>query len=162
MPHPIYLAAAFVGTVELVETYIGKSSGYDWVVADEIRLILKGDKGVGIISYLHNSAQSKTIIDIHGTKKHLRIDLFNSVITEYGAGTGTRSSRAAENINQSFSILTNTIFSTFSVISGQFYSGHYTLIRKFIESIQNNSEPPVTLPEARDVIAVMEKVAARI
>ncbi len=162
LPHPIYLAAAFIGKLEPVGTYSGKSSSYDWVVADEIRIVLKGRKGMGTISYLCNSAKSKTIIDIHGTKKHLRIDLLNSVMTEYGVGTETRPSRALENLGQSFSMLASTVSTTLSVISGKFHNGHYTLIQRFIESIQNDTEPPVTLQEARDVIEVVEKVTAQI
>jgi predicted dehydrogenase len=161
LPHPLYLTAAFLGKVELVRKYSSKSSSYDWVVADEIRVVVNSEKGVGVISFLNNSAQSKTIIDIHGTKKHLRIDLFNSVMTEYGSGTGSRFSRALENLNQSFAILASTVFTTQSVISGKFHSGHYILIQRFIESIQNDTEPPVTLQEARDVIEVLEKVSVR-
>ncbi len=162
LPHPIYLAAAFLGKLEPIGTYTRKSSSYDWVVADEIRIILKGRKGMGTISYSCNSAKSKTIIDIHGTKKHLRIDLLNSVITEYGVGTESRPSRALENLGQSFSILAGTVSTSLSVISGKFRNGHYTLIQRFVESIQNNTEPPVTLQEARDVIEVVEKITTQI
>jgi len=162
LPHPIYLAAAFAGKLEPIATYTGKSSGYDWVAADEIRVIWKANKCMGTISYSCNSPKSKTIIDIHGTRKHLRIDLLNSVMTEYGIGIGTRPSRALENLSQSFSILASTISTTLSVISGKFHSGHYTLIERFIESIQDDSEPPVTLQETRDVMEVLERVTAQI
>ena len=131
-------------------------------MADEIRIILKGRKGMGIISYSCNAAKSKIIIDIHGTKKHLRIDLWNSVMTEYGVGTESRPSRALENLSQSFSILASTLSTTLSVISGTFHSGHYNLMQRFIKSIQNDTEPPVTLQEARNVLEVMEKVTAQI
>jgi len=162
LPHPIYLAVAFLGKVEPVQTYTGKSRSYDWVVADEIRVVLKSEKGVGTISYSCNSAKNKVIIDIHGTRRHLRIDLWNSVMTGYGFGTETRTSRALENLLQSFSILTNTTSTTLNVITGKFHCGHYTLIRQFIQSIQNNSEPPVTFQQARDVIEVLEKITAQI
>jgi predicted dehydrogenase len=162
LPHPIYLAAAFLGNLEPVGTHTGKSSSYDWVVADEIRIILKGGKGMGAITCGCSSSKDKVILNIYGTKKNLRIDLWNSVITEYGVGTGTRPSRALENLGQSFSILASTVSTTLSVVSGKFHTGHYTLIRRFIQSIQNDTEPPVTLQEARDVIEVVEKITAQI
>ncbi len=162
LPHPIYLAAAFLGKLEPVGTHAGKSSSYDWVVADEIRIVLVAERGMGTINFSCSSPQSKTIIDIHGTKEHLRIDLLNSVMTKYGAGSGSIPSRALENLGQSYSILTNSISTTLSVVSGRFRQGHYTLIKRFIESIQNDTEPPVTLQEARDVIEVVEKVTAQI
>jgi predicted dehydrogenase len=162
LPHPIYLAAAFLGKVEPVGIHSGKVSSYDWVVADETRVILKGIKGVGTITYSPSSAKFKMIIDIHGTKKHLRIDLWNSVMTEYGIGAESLPSRALENLSQSFSILTSTLSTTLSVISNTFHSGHYNLMQAFINSIQKDIEPPVTLQEARNVLEVMEKVAAQI
>jgi predicted dehydrogenase len=162
LPHPIYLTEAFLGKVEPVRIYTGKSRSYDWLIADDIKVVLKSRKGLGTISYSCNSAKNKVIIDIHGTRRHLRIDLWNSVMIGYGFGTKTRTSRALENLSQSFSILTNTAFTTLNVITGRFYSGHYTLISQFIQSIQNNTEPPVTFQQARDVIEVLEKITVQI
>ncbi|MFC1980193.1 Gfo/Idh/MocA family protein, partial [Chloroflexota bacterium] len=162
LPHPIYLATAFLGQLEPIGTYTGRSCSYNWVAADEIRIVMKARKGMGTISYSCNSAQSKTIIDIHGTKKHLRIDLLNSVITKYGGGTETRHSRALENIGQSFSILARTISTMLSIISGRFHNGHHTLIQRFIESIQNNTEPPITIEETREVAKVLDEITAQI
>ncbi|MFC1904536.1 Gfo/Idh/MocA family protein [Chloroflexota bacterium] len=162
LPHPIYLAAAFLGKLEPVAIHTEKSSNYDWVLADEIRIVLKGRKGMGTVSYSHSSPKSKTIIDVHGTRSHLRIDLMNSALTAYGAGTETRFSRALENLNQSFSLLASSLYTTLSVMSRNFHNGHYTLIQRFVESIQRDTEPPVTLQEARDVIEVIEKVTAQI
>jgi predicted dehydrogenase len=59
-------------------------------------------------------------------------------------------------------MLASTVSTTLSVISGKFHTGHCTLIQRFIESIQSDTEPPVTLQEARDVIEVVEKVTAQI
>jgi predicted dehydrogenase len=162
LPHPLYLAAAFMGKLAPLGAFTGKSCNHDWVAANEIRIVFKAERGLGTISFICNSPKSKTIIDIHGTKKHLRIDLFNSVITEYGVGIETIPSRALENLGQSYSILTNSISTMLSVISGRFRQGHDTVIKQFIESIQYDTEPPVTLQEARDVIEVLEKITAQI
>jgi UDP-N-acetylglucosamine 3-dehydrogenase len=158
LPHPIYLATAFLGKLKLLGMYFGKSTNYDWVVADEVRLIVRGEKGMGTIEYSSTSPKSKNIMDIHGTRKHLHIDILNSTITEYGTGTPTRPSRALENIAQSYALLSSTVANTFRVISGTFYTGHYTLIQRFIKSIQDDVEPPVRLQEARDVIEMIEQI----
>ena len=83
-------------------------------------------------------------------------------MTEYGVGGESLPSRALENLSQSFSILASTVSATLGVISGKFHNGHYTLIRRFIESIQNDTEPPVTGEEGREVVRVLEKVTAQI
>jgi predicted dehydrogenase len=159
LPHPIYLAASFLGKLELLGMYFGKSTDYDWVIADEVRLVVRGTKGMSTIDYSSNSPKSKNIVDIHGTEKHLRIDILNSVITEYGTGTPTRSSRALENLAQSYALFSSTVANTWRVISGTFYTGHYTLIQRSINSIQDDTDPPVSLQEARDVIEMIEQIA---
>ena len=81
---------------------------------------------------------------------------------EYGWGIDTRASRALENLGQSFTVLVSTIATTISVISGNFHGGHYTLIQRFIKSIQNNTEQPVSWREARHVIEVLEQITSHL
>lgn len=162
LPHAIYLAEGFLGNLEPIALCSGKSGSYDWVVADEIGVILSGQRGMATIAGSCNTYKDKVIIDVYGTKKNLRIDLWNSIMTQYSVGTGSRPSRALKNLSQGFSILAGTVSTTSSVISGTFHSGHYTLIRRFIESIQNNKQPPVTLEEAKEVVRVLEKITAQI
>lgn len=162
LPHPIYLAVGFLGNLEPVAVHTRKLSSYDWIVADEIRIILEGKKGMGAITFSCSSPKDKVIINIFGTRKHLRIDLWNSVITEYGVGDESLTSRGLENLRQGFSIIASTLFTTLSVISGQFHWGHYNLIQRFIGSIENNTEPPVTGEEGRGVVRVLEKVITQI
>ena len=160
LPHPIYLAAAFLGSIKPVAINITKHSTDDGVVADEARIIFEGTNGKGGISYsCNNSPKDKVIIDIYGTKKNLRIDLWNSVITEYGIGGENRCGRALENLNQIISIFACSVLTTLYVVSGKFHSGHYTLIERFVESVRHDTEPPVTMEEAKQVIQVLEKVA---
>jgi hypothetical protein len=89
----------------------------------------------------------------------LRIDLWNSVITEYGVGGENRSGRALENLKQIISIFACSVLTTLYVVSGKFHSGHYTLIERFVESVRHDTELPVTMEEAKQVIQVLEKVA---
>jgi len=49
------------------------------------------------------------------------------------------------------------------VILGRHYSGgHYTLISKFVQSILNNTDLPVTAQDGREVIAVFEQIISQI
>lgn len=164
LPHPLYLAAAFMGKIEPVQAYSRKSiyADDDWVMADEINIIVNSEKGMGTISFSSSSPQSKTIVDIHGTKANLHVDLLSATMTEYGAGSGTIPSRALENLGQGYAILSDSLSAMLKVISGRFRQGHQTVIRRFIESIRYGTEPPVTLQEARDVTEAMEKITAQL
>lgn len=160
LPHPIYIAQAFLGNLEPLSVHTRKLSSYNWVVADELRVILESEKGMATITSSCNWPKDKAIVDIFGTKMNLRIDLWNSVMTTYGVGGHARPSRGLQNLNQSFSILASTIFTTLNVILGKFHRGHHTLIRSFIESIQNDTESPVTAEEGREVVRVWEAITS--
>jgi predicted dehydrogenase len=160
LAHPLYIAAAFAGSVSPVAIHAGRP-GIDGVsAAKEVRIVLKGERGMGGISYsCSNAPKDKLIVDVYGTKGNLRIDLWNSSLVKYGAGGESRSGRAFENLGQAFSIVGNSLLTTLSVVTGRFHTGHYTLIKRVLESVQNDTEPPVTIEEARNVIEVLEKVA---
>ena len=50
LPHPLYLATAFLGKVEPISVYTRKLSEYDWVAADELRVTLEGRNGLAVIT----------------------------------------------------------------------------------------------------------------
>lgn len=162
LAHPIYLARAFLGHVEPVAVYTKKLSDYDWVIADELRVILEGENGLATITSSCNWPKCKAIIDVFGTKMCLRIDLWNSAMTTYGIYGPSKPSRALENLRQGFSILAGTTSTTLNTVLGRFHTGHYTLIEQFIGAIQNGMEPPVTMEEGREVMKVYEKITAQI
>lgn len=160
--HAIYIAMAFLGSVEPRVVYTKKLSSHDWVVADELRVILEGHDGLATITSSCNWPKSKAIIDIFGTKKNLHIDLWNSALTTYGIYSPSKPSRALENLQQGFSILAGTTSTTINILLGRFHTGHYTLIERFIQATQDGIEPPVTMEEGREVMRVYEKITAQI
>jgi len=162
LPHPIYIAQAFLGNLETVSVYSRKFSNYDWVVADELRVILQGERGLGTITESCNWARDTMMLDIFGTRMNLHIDLWGSTIITYALGGYGRFSRGMENLSQGVRQLTGTVSTALKVILGRLGSGHYNLIQRFIESIQNDTESPVTAEEAREVVRVFEEITGQI
>ena len=105
LPHTVYLAIAFLGRVEPVAAYTKKFSEQDWIRADELRVILDGEKGLGTITISGSWAKNKVLIDIFGTKKCLHLDVINSVVTEYAYGYERYRSHVAENLKQGWIFL---------------------------------------------------------
>ena len=158
LPHPIYLTQAFLGSVDPVQVHTRSAKDDRQISFKAIAVVLEGKAGVGMITFKGPCPKDKTIIDIHGTRKNMRIDLFNSAHFEYGIGGSSRSSRALENLLQVFSLLVCTAETTLSVVTGRFHSGHFTIIRSFIQSIRNNTDAPVSMEQAREVIRVLEGI----
>ena len=158
LPHPIYLAQAFLGTVDPVGVCVKKANRNQHATSDTIKVILEGKMGIGIISYSGPATKDKTIIDINGTRKNLRVDLWNSAKVEYGMGGISRASRAWENLGQCLSLLQCSAGTTISVLTGRFHSGHFTIIKRFAESIRDGTDQPVSIEQAREVIRVLESI----
>lgn len=159
LPHPIYLAQAFLGNVEPIAVHTKKFSSYDWVVADELRVILEAEKGVATITSSCNWPRDLCALDIFGTKMNLRVDLSNATLTTYGPVR----SPLLENLNQAYQQMANAASRALSrIMCRHYHSGHYTLIARFVDSIRNNQTPPVTGEEGREVVIIYEKITAGI
>ena len=162
LPHSIYLAMAFLGNLEPVAVHAMKLSSYEWMAADELRVILRGEKGLGTITSSQNWPKNTVMLDIFGTKMNLHIYFSNAVLTTYGPGGHDLLSKGSENVRQGLQLLASTTSRVLSIALRRYHNSHHTLIRKFIESVRNDTELPVTAEEGREVIRVCEKIVSQI
>jgi predicted dehydrogenase len=162
LPHPISLALAFVGDLQVLEVFSRNISGRDWIVADELRVILKNKKSTVTIIQSVNVAEDTTKFDLIGTKTGLRVELWNSVLLRHLDGADKRLSRARGSIHRGFAEFACTAEAGFNVISGRHRQGHYVLMEKFIASLRDGTEPPVTLEEALTAVKVYEAITNQI
>lgn len=162
LPHSIYLAQAFLGRLEPVAVHSRKLSSYDWLVADELRVILEGENGLATITESANWPEDFMVLDIFGTKMSLHVDIWGNVMTRYAVASNGRFTRGWQNLEQSFQRLGGTASTTLGLISGRLHGGQYNLIQKFVESLQGGTEPPVTMEEAREVARLYQAITAQI
>lgn len=101
-------------------------------------------------------------MDIFGTKVNLHIDIYNAVLTRYGRWGSGRPSRAIENISQSLQQVFCILSTATKKVLGRYHTGDYICIQKFIESICNNTLPPVTGEDGWEVMRVFEKIVDKI
>ena len=158
LPHPISLARAFLGNLETVAVYAAKIGDYDWIATDELRVILKSEKGLGMITSSLNWPIDMAMLDIFGTKKNIHIYFNNAVMNTYGSTRYGRLSRGLENVRQSSHTLTSTASTALSIALGRHHYGHYAVIRGFIECVRDGTEPPVTAEDGRDVVRLYEDI----
>ncbi len=163
LPHPIYLAREFLGELELVAVHVRKLGHLDHMRFDEVRIILEGKSSIATIISSCN-LPSLMVIDIFGTKMNLHSNLYNGVVIKYRGksdmGQGSPPQRALENLNWSFQILSNTVATGARVILGK-RGGHRILINRFIESIQNGTEAPVTAEDGKQTLRLLERITSQ-
>ena len=162
LPHSLYLASALLGALEPVVVHAQKLSKYDWVVADELRIIMENKSSLATLTLSANWPEDTMALDIFGTKMNLYVDLWGSVTITYATGREGRLSRAWGNISQGLQEFTGTVATGFNIISGRHHSAHHTLIQRFIESLQDGAEPPVTTEAARETVRLYEAITNQI
>jgi predicted dehydrogenase len=162
LPHPIYLATAFLSNLEPVAVHTRKLSSYDWVTADELRIILEGEKGIATVTVSYNWPKATATVDVFGTNKNLHVNLYSSVLVTYGVGGDSRLWRALDNLSQSYQQLACTASTAAKTLLGKYRSGHGMLIQRFIQAVRDDSRVPVTGEEGKEVVRVLEKINSRI
>jgi len=160
LPHPIYMAMAFLGHLEPVAVYATRLGSYDWVAADELRVIMESENGIATVTSSCNAPRDMFALVFFGTKMNLLIEIRGSVLLTYPRTSLSRP--RLEDFRLAFQQASNGVRRSLTWISGRYYSSHHTLIGRFAESIQNGTEPPVTGEQGKEVIRVCEKITAQI
>ena len=162
LPHTIYLAMGFLGKVEPVAVHARKFTDFDFIRSDELRVILDAERAVGTVTISCSWNKNKVLIDIFGTERCLHLDVINTVMTEYGRGRMTYNSHVAENLKQGWQQLAGTAAVILNVLSGRYSTGHEAVISGFVRSLQQGTEMPVSMEQAREVVRVVEKIAQQV
>lgn len=162
LPHPIYLAQAFLGELEPVAVHSRKLGNRVWLFADELRVILGGKNGLATITESVNWPDDFMLLDIFGTKMSLHVDLWGMAMTRYAVAMGGRFSRGWQNLELGCQRLAGTAATAVSVISGRWHSGHFNLIQQFFESVRSGIGTPVTVEEAREAVRLYQLVTAKV
>lgn len=155
-PHPVYLQHALIGNIKHVHTVAKKFSSSDWTRADELRVLLEAESATGSISISCNSPRDRATLDIFGTNMTLHLDLWTLTTVKYRPAKFGPVSSALGNLAAGYQLWRDTLFTSLKYPLGKVHSGHFTLIPKFIESIQNNTEPPVTAEAGRETVRILE------
>jgi predicted dehydrogenase len=162
LPHPLYLAQAFLGELEPAAVYSRRLSNRDWLLADELRVVLEGKSSLATITESVNWPDDFMLLDIFGTKMSLRVDLWGLALTSYAvAGGGGRFARGRQNLELGFQRLAGTA-AVMNAASGRGQGGHLSLIRRFLESVRSGIGIPVTVEQAREAVRLYQAVTARI
>ena len=170
-PHAVYLEQAFLHNISHVDAIAEKAVNFPWILADELKVLLKSENAMGSIAMSLNSPQVSLSVDVFGTKRILHCDLFGKWFKMVRSGPMFLKSlsanllRALHNINQRLRSLIRAgsvpLVSSFEASTLDRFSyteSHRVVIREFVRSIVNNSRVPVTGEEGREVVRILEEI----
>ena len=162
LPHPVYLLQVFLKNSKPTHVLTKKLSNFSWMKADEARILLDADNGVGLIVASCNSPFHGDAINIFGTKMYLKVDLWGRSVIKYKPRTEDPYSVGKGNLSLASHFLTligTTISNAFTMFSGGVkVSAHYSFLHEFIRTIQTEGELPVSEEEARENVMIVESI----
>jgi len=161
IPHPVYLLQLFLGKIEPT-CVIAEKLHFSWMNADEIKVLIKAKKSVGSLMASCNPPYHGDTLSIVGTKLGLQVDLWARSMVKYGRRTESPYSIGKSNLGiarQSFGLIGTTVKNALTMATGGVkVSAHYWFIQEFLNSVVNDTEPPISRNEARETVRVVAEI----
>ncbi len=166
LPHPIYLLQMFLKDLHVRSTLAKKKGSYDWIKADELRVLLDNDSIIGTIISSCNSPFHGDTLNIFGTKMYLQVDLWGRSIIRFKGRTQAPYSVGKANLEyagQCLGLLGTTVSNSSTMaLGGIKVSAHYGFLDAYVRAIKQNSELPVTEKDAKDNVRLVEEICSQI
>ena len=159
-PHPAYLQLAFLGNIHSVKAIAKKYSEFPWVTADELKVLLESEKGIGSFTISCSAPRDSFTLNVLGTTGKLHLDNLALTMTRSRYRGNRVDELVLDQLNLSFQLLAGVVSSSVRVFLGRRYykAGHQGIIQKFVESIRDNLDPPFTGEDGRETIRVLEEI----
>ena len=159
-PHPVYLLLAFLNNIRSVRVVTRKYSDYSWVAADELKVLVEGENGLGSFTVSCNSPRIFFTLDLLGTKGDIYIDHINQIMIQRQPRSVRLHDLILDRLDLTVPVFTAGISGVVSRIRGQVRTriGHRVIFKRFVESIRNNTDTPVTGEDGRETVKVLEEI----
>ena len=162
-PHVVYMTLAFVNPISEVEVRGRKvNHQYPWSPYDDYRLDLIGQNAVSSVTLSYTTNHWAAQVDLWGSEGLVRVDLESQNVIRQRRTELTPWTLGATALSEAGQTARSAFVTAANVMSGRFKSTHDSLVRKFCESIQKGTPPPVTPQEGREAVRVMDLIVAKI
>jgi len=162
-PHPVYISLAFLDNVKNVEVFAKSYLKHDWARFDEFRIELDADNGMSSIAVSYSGDRYAAEVEIFGSEGALYIDLQSMLCIKHSIKKTLNPLKlVSTSLNTTWQIKSGLLMNGFKVATGQFRVGHETVIEQFVDSVLNDTKPPVTGEEGRETVRGMEMIVERL
>ena len=162
-PHVIYLTLAFINPIRDVRVHAQKLlPEFPWSPFEDYRLELIGDHATSSVTLTYATHNWGAQVEIWGRDGLLKVDLESQGLVHYHRRGLAHAAVGSSALREAVQIAGNLITTGMEVVTRRFQNTHALLIRRFLESIQNGAEPPVTAHEGREAVRVMNLIVRRL
>lgn len=161
-PHVVYMSLAFVKNVNEVEVAATKRTDYPWVLYDDYRILLKGENASSSIIVSHANNYTMSEVDLFGTDYMLRMYLESMLLIRCKYSSLKPVNVAVSSLSVAGQIIKGVVSNAFKVMLGKPMLGHDIMIEKFVKSVANDQQVPVTPQEGRETVRILEKIIEKL
>lgn len=165
-PHGIYTSLAFLKKITNVEIAVNNVCGYPWAPFDYFDITLEGE---GVISNVIISFASDNYVadmNIYGTDGILKLDLQSMLLTHYNLRNTKSIPLALAALKPARQVVGGVVSNAVKVLLTRDaklrVDGHATEIEQFVNSVQQDGQPPVTAEDGRETIRVLELLVGKL
>lgn len=166
LPHPVYLLQAFLKNATPSCVLAKRLGNHSWMKADELKVLVEGDNGVGSVVASCNSPFHGDSLYVFGSKMGLQVDLWGRSVIRYKPRTEEPFSVGRENLSlasQFVSLVGTTVSNSFTaVFGGEKVSAHYGFLEAFVRSVEKDGKLPVSEEDAKDNVRIVEAICREI
>lgn len=161
-PHAVYMTLAFINPIREVRADAVKLLNHPWSPFEDYRIDLIGDQGISSITLSYATDQWMARLDIIGSKGILVLDLEGMCIIRYRRPKLKPFPIGLSLLSESAQIMRNLLSNGIRFATGRLRSTHDILIERFVESITDGTEPPVTAEEGREAVRMINMIISRL
>ncbi|MGV1098219.1 NAD-dependent epimerase/dehydratase family protein [Thiovibrio sp. JS02] len=165
MPHPLYVMLPFLGNVEQLEVMEKSFNEFPQNISDELRVLIKGEKAFGHLTFSFAAKPHHHFVRIHGTRMMINVDFNTMTTTTYPVSSLPKAAqKATYNLTGSWQLFSGTVANVWNFARKKLrpYQGMQTLIHGFYDAIAGRGEIPVSRKDGLQVIEVMDAIWPKI
>jgi len=162
-PHVIYMTLAFINPIQRVRIEGRKQlKQFPWSPYEDYRLDLMGENATCSVALTYATNRWAVQLDVWGSEGHLKFDLETQTVIVHGRSDLKPATLGVSAVKEAGQILTGTLGTSLTYLTGKFENTHERLVRDFIESIRNGSPTPVPPEEGREAVRVMDLLVGQL
>jgi predicted dehydrogenase len=161
-PHIVYMTLAFINPIRKVSVDAMKVLDYPWSRYDDYRINLIGEKAISSVSLSYTTDQWAARLDILGEKGILTLDLEGMYLVNSRRPKLSPVPVALSILSESGQIVQNLVSKGVRLAAGKYENTHDIIVSRFVDSIRDNTESPVSAEEGREAVRVLNMIVAKL
>lgn len=158
LPHLIYMTRDLAGNIESVDIHAQNMTNTGWAANDEFEIIFETSNVLcsATLSYASNIRASQ--VTIVGTDGVLEVNLTTNEVMKYQLTDLDYKELGKNSVSNIYQQSKNVVSNILDVVLGNAEVGSDILLKRYVESIQSGTEPPVTGLDGLAVVKTMDEV----